>query len=358
MKPRRPALSLSDLAAEKLIAAVTPDLQEVASQFSVALTPALIDLIDSDNPHDPIAAQFVPSENELRKTPEELNDPIGDARHSPTEGIIHRYPDRVLLKPVHTCAVYCRFCFRREQVGNTSKPLDEETLKNAFDYIRSHPEIWEVILSGGDPLVLSNRRLAHIVSQLNSISHVKVIRLHTRLPVANPARVTSELIRSLKGRCPVYILIHCNHPRELSPAAREACALLADAGFPLLSQSVLLKGINDTTEILTELMRAFVENRIKPHYLHHGDLAYGTSHFRLPLEKAQTLLKALRGNISGLCQPTYMLDIPGGHGKAPAGPVFVESISDKWVVEDYQGERHTYKDSLSDSSSISSTEEK
>ena len=331
--------SLSDLVTEGLVPTATPELEQVAAQFSVAITPTMLDIIDPTDPHDPIAAQFVPSPQELTTHPHELADPIGDATHSPVEGIVHRYPDRVLLKPLHTCAVYCRFCFRREQVGGAESVLSPAAMARAMDYIRTNPKIWEVILTGGDPLVLSDRRLADIIEQLNAIPHVKIIRIHTRIPTVDPARVTPELIQSLKGRAPVYVLLHCNHPRELTPAARTACGMLVDAGIPMLSQSVLLRGINDDAKILAELMRAFVETRIKPHYLHHGDLARGTSHFRTTIAEGQKLMRELRGHLSGLCQPTYILDIPGGHGKVPIG------LNDPHgTVEDYRGQRHTYAD--------------
>ncbi len=318
-------------------------LEQVAAQFAVKITPAMMDLIDPADIADPIAAQFMPSAEELFVHPEELADPISDQAFSPVEGIVHRHSDRVLLKLLHTCAVHCRFCFRREQIGAADNSLTPEVLDQAVDYIAQHSEIWEVILTGGDPLILSDRRLTDIVTRLNAITHVKIIRIHTRLPVVDPARITPELVAALKGRAPVYVLLHCNHPRELTPDARSACARLVDGGIPMLSQSVLLRGVNDDPETLAELMRAFVENRIKPHYLHHADLARGTSHFRVPLAEGQQLLRSLRG-ISGLCQPSYILDIPGGHGKVPVGPDFARNKGDEWIVEDYRGSKHAYRD--------------
>jgi lysine 2,3-aminomutase len=320
----------------------------VAARYAVALPPAFAALIDRNDPRDPIARQFVPDVKELDHWPEELADPIGDDAHSPVEGIVHRYPDRVLLKLTHVCAVYCRFCFRREMVG-PDKPnaLSPEALTHALDYIRDHSEIWEVILTGGDPLVLSARRLRAVMKALGEIAHVKVVRIHTRIPVADPARITPELVRAMKikGKA-TYVAVHVNHPRELTPQAREACARMADAGIPLLAQSVLLKDVNDTPEILGDLMRALVECRIKPYYLHHGDLAPGTSHLRTDITTGQELMRELRGRVSGLCQPTYVLDIPGGHGKSPIGPNYVESLrrngGEHIVVEDFKGQRHRY----------------
>lgn len=319
-------------------------LEQVAGRYAVALTPAMAALIDAADADDPIARQFIPDSAELSTRPEESADPIGDDAHSPVEGIVHRYPDRVLLKLVHVCAVYCRFCFRREMVG-PGKPhaLSPDALAGALAYIRTHTEIWEVILTGGDPLVLSPRRLQAVVKKLAGIEHVKVLRIHTRVPVVDPARVTPALLRAIKafGKA-AYVVLHVNHARELTEAARAACAQLADAGIPLLSQSVLLKGVNDDAQVLGDLMRALVECRIKPYYLHHGDLAPGTAHLRTSIEDGQALMRALRGDYSGLCQPAYVLDIPGGHGKSPVGPNYLQAEDAGLVVEDYRGGRHLY----------------
>jgi lysine 2,3-aminomutase len=317
----------------------------VAARYAVAITPAMAALIDRADPFDPIARQFLPDVSELVVTPEERADPIGDEAHSPVEGIVHRYPDRVLLKAVHICPVYCRFCFRREMVGPQGLGnLDAGALDAAFDYIRSHPEIWEVILTGGDPLILSPRRLQDILERLSGIEHVRIVRFHTRVPVVDPQKVDEALIRALKasGKT-VYVALHANHPRELTPEARSACALLVDAGIVMLSQSVLLKGVNDDPEVLASLMRGFVETRIKPYYLHHPDLAPGTSHFRLTIAEGQALVAGLRGRISGLCQPTYILDIPGGHGKAVIGESAIRATGEGcYSISDYQGGMHLY----------------
>jgi lysine 2,3-aminomutase len=302
----------------------------------------MLALIDPADAHDPIAAQFVPTVHELDIKPNELIDPIGDHAHSPVAGIVHRYPDRCLLKLLLTCPVYCRFCFRREQVGQGDGLLSEAALESAFAYIESHPELWEVILTGGDPLILSPRRLGTVIARLNAIPHVKIIRIHSRVPVVSPALIDADMLAALNSEKPVYLLLHCNHARELTAEARAACTRLARAGIPLLSQSVLLRGINDTAETLTALMRALVEARVKPHYLHHLDLAAGTSHFRVPLAEGQALLKGLRGTVSGLCQPSYILDIPGGHGKVPVGPVHAIDNEGGWMVEDFNGGLHSY----------------
>ena len=315
-------------------------LERVAAQYAVAITPAMADLIEAADPDDPIARQFVPTEAELDVLPEESADPVGDFAHSPVEGIVHRYPDRCLLKVNHACAVYCRFCFRREMVGPDGlRPLSPAALDAAMVYIAARPDIWEVIVTGGDPFILSPRRRADVMRRLGQIAHVKVVRFHTRVPAVAPETVTDALVAALKapGKA-VYVALHANHARELTPAARAACARIVDAGFPMLGQTVLLKGVNDDPETLTALMRAFVETRIKPYYLHHADLAPGTSHLRTSLEDGQGLMKALRGAVSGLCQPTYILDIPGGHGKVPVGPGYLSP----GAVEDPAGRRHAY----------------
>src|SRR5882757_492029 len=325
-------------------------LERVAARYAVAITPDIADLIDRADPRDPIARQFVPDIAELTGTPDERADPIGDATHSPVEGIVHRYPDRVLLKLVNVCAVYCRFCFRREMVGPGRQMLAPEEIDAALAYVRARPEIWEVILTGGDPLVLSARRLGDVVRRIAANEHVKIIRFHTRLPVVAPDKITPAMIRALKARGKTaYVALHANHPRELTPAARAAIARIVDAGIPMVSQSVLLRGVNDDAATLEALMRAFVECRIKPYYLHHADLAPGTSHFRTTLEKGQELMRALRGRVSGLCQPDYVLDIPGGHGKAPIGPNYLSqspsrererSMEQQYRTVDYCGDVH------------------
>jgi lysine 2,3-aminomutase len=315
-------------------------IQAVAARYAVAVTPEMAALIDPADATDPIARQFLPDVRELDVAPEERFDPIGDEAHSPCEGVVHRYPDRVLLKLLQVCAVYCRFCFRRETVGpGHANALSPAALDAAMAYIAGRPELWEVILTGGDPFAASPRRLADVGGRLAAIDHVRILRVHTRVPVVDPNRITSALIDALKasGKT-VYIAVHANHPRELSAGTRQACARLSDAGFVLVSQSVLLRGVNDDVETLAALMRGFVELRIKPYYLHHPDLARGTSHLRVSIAEGQALMRALRGTLSGLCQPTYVLDIPGGYGKAPLGP-------DAWngtQIMDFRGMAHAY----------------
>lgn len=338
MRPDATTLrSPADLAAAGLIGPEdVAALEPVASRYAVALSPAMAALIDRSDPADPIARQFVPSAAELDHRPEDLADPIGDAVHSPVPGIVHRYPDRVLLTLLHVCPVYCRFCFRRERVGpGVDAVLPPSAVDAALDYVAAHPAIWEVILTGGDPLALSPRRIASVMARLAAIDHVKIVRFHTRVPVVTPEAVTPELVAALgaSGKT-TYVGLHCNHPRELTPAARAACARMIDAGLALVSQTVLLRGVNDDAAVLAELMRSLVELRIRPYYLHHGDLAPGTAHLRVPLEEGRALVRALRGRVSGLCQPTYVLDIPGGHGKVPVGPHYLADgvVTDPWGV--------------------------
>ncbi|KPH80878.1 lysine-2,3-aminomutase-like protein [Bosea vaviloviae] len=347
MTVHTPLRSIDALVAHGLIA---PDrraaLDAVAARYAVAVTPAMAALIDPADPTDPIARQFIPDPAELVTLPQELADPIGDEPHSPVEGVVHRYPDRALLKLVHACPVYCRFCFRREMVGPGGDALTGEKLDAALAYLAEHPEIWEVIMTGGDPLILSARRMREIARRLSAISHIKVARWHTRVPIVDPDRITPDFARALRvpGKAS-YIAVHANHPREFSAAARAALARLADAGHVLISQSVLLRGVNADVATLSALMRAFVENRVKPYYLHHPDLAPGTAQFRLSLEEGQALIKSLRGHLSGLCQPTYILDIPGGAGKIPVGPAFLsacEMPGAEAFAEDRHGEQHRY----------------
>jgi lysine 2,3-aminomutase len=355
----RPAVTLrepAELLAHGLVSTnAIADLEKVAARYAVAVTPDMAALIEPADADDPIALQFIPSAEELVTSAGENPDPIGDHTRSPVPGVVHRYPDRVLFKLVHVCAVYCRFCFRREMVGpGKETALAQGAYQNALDYVRSHPEIWEVILTGGDPLMLSPRRLAEVMADIAAIDHVRIVRLHTRVPVADPARISRDMIAALKVRgATVWVALHANHARELTQKARAACAAIIDAGIPMVSQSVLLRGVNDNAAALEGLMRAFVECRIKPYYLHHGDLAPGTAHLRTSLQHGRELMRALRGRISGLCQPDYVLDIPGGHGKSPVGPDYVapaDSLSrdrepdaeTRYRVVDYCGDVHLY----------------
>ena len=293
---------------------------------------------------DAVGKQYVPDGRENIVTPEEDSDPIGDGAHSPVKGLVHRYPDRVLLKITDTCSVYCRFCFRKDMVGKGEGVLKEDEVSAALSYIRSHKGIREIILSGGDPLTLSNRRLRDLFAELESIPHLDIIRVHTRAPLVQPDRIDGELASlflSLKKA--LYVVLHVNHAQEINGSVRDAFFRLSRSGAVLLSQSVLLKGINDKAEILEDLFRTLLANRVKPYYLHHPDLAPGTGHFRLSIKEGQDIVKALRGNVTGLAYPTYVLDLPGGYGKMPLTPTYLESLSDGTVlIEDYKGHKHPY----------------
>ncbi len=347
MSEARTLRTIAELAAAGLVdAAEVAALDAVARRYAVALTPAMAALIDASDPADPIARQFVPDALELLHTPEERADPIGDAVHEKVPGLIHRYPDRVLLKLTHACPVYCRFCFRREVVGpGGDGMLGGADLDRAIAYIAADQAIWEVILTGGDPLILSPRRIADVTARLSEIPHVQVLRWHTRVPVVDPGRVSGAMATALTEaatakRKAVYVGIHANHPRELTDAARAACRRLSDAGIMLVSQTVLLKGINDDAATLEALFRAFVTLGIRPYYLHHADMAPGTAKFRTGIAEGQALMRQLRGRVSGLALPTYILDVPGGYGKVPAGPCYVDP--ERGEVRSNGGDVHRY----------------
>lgn len=329
-------------------------LAPVLRRYALAITPYLAERMALEPPEGPLRRQYLPDPAEMIARAEENADPIGDDAHTPAKGIVHRYPDRVLLKPLHACAVYCRFCFRREMVGPGGESLSDAELSAALDYVAAHPQIWEVVITGGDPFMLSPRRINHILDRLAAIPHVETARFHTRVPVADPRRVDDALTAALTGtstgapereRLAVWTAVHANHADEFTPEAVGALRRLSGAGVPLVGQTVLLKGVNDDAATLESLFRAMVRNRVKPYYLHHPDLAPGTGHFRVGLERGDQLIRSLRGRLSGLAQPTYVLDIPGGYGKVPAGSSWVTRRDDgAWRVEDPAGTPHDYKD--------------
>lgn len=338
---RRTITSLKGLAEAGLIAP-SPALEDVAARYAVAVTPGMVDLIAQGEAA--IAAQFLPDARELTTTPDESSDPIGDHAHSPLKGLVHRYPDRVLLKVLHACPVYCRFCFRREMVGpDGDGALTDAELDHAFAYIAAHPGIFEVILTGGDPLMLSARRMRALGERLAQIGHVQLVRWHSRVPVVSPERVTNEMVRALpiEGKA-VSVAIHANHASEFTAEAKKAIARLADAGIVLLGQTVLLRGVNAGTEILATLFRTMAANRIRPLYLHHPDLAPGTSHFRLSIAEGQAIYGALRGRLSGPAIPAYVLDLPGGDGKVPIGPDYCRETATGLEIRDPAGNWRPY----------------
>jgi len=311
-------------------AAARDGLLAVEAQYAIAITPAMQALIAT--PDDPIGLQYVPDAAEVITAAHEIPDPIADEALSPVKGIVHRYPDRALLKPLLVCPVYCRFCFRREQVGPDGGLLTDRELAVAYDWLRAHPEIQEVILTGGDPLMLSPRRLQGILTTLAAIPHVQTLRIHTRVPVADPARLTAELAAVLDVETPLWLVVHANHAREFTTAARAALRRVQRMGVPVLGQSVLLRGVNDSEAALEALFRAMLAARVKPYYLHQLDPAPGTARFHVPIAVGQALLRGLRGRVTGLAWPTYVLDIPGGHGKVPLGPDYLtpDGVRDPW----------------------------
>ncbi len=290
-----------------------------------------------ETPDDPIGRQFIPDPAELLTAPWERADPIGDDALSPVKGVVHRYADRALLKPLLICPVYCRFCFRREHVGPDGGLLTESELRAAFDWFAAHPAVTEVILTGGDPLMLSPRRLRAIIAALSAMPHIQTIRIHSRVPVADPERLTDGLASALDTDRSLWLVVHANHAREFTPAAATALRRVRALGVPLLGQSVLLRGVNDNAASLEGLFRAMIAVRMKPYYLHQLDAAPGTARFHVPIEAGRALLESLRGRVTGLAWPTYVLDIPGGFGKVPIGPDYRQADG---TVRDIRGAVH------------------
>ncbi|MBL6077413.1 lysine-2,3-aminomutase-like protein [Belnapia sp. T18] len=298
----------------------------VGTRYSIAVTPAVAALIDRADPADPIARQYIPHPAELLTAPHEQEDPTADAPFTPVEGVVHRYPGRALLKPLLACPVYCRFCFRREAVGADGGVLGEPALEGALGWFQRTTTIREAILTGGDPLMLSPRRLGAILRRLEAMPHIELLRIHSRVPVAAPDLVTPALAGALGAVTkPLYLCVHANHAREFSSAAVEALGRLHRTGVVLLGQSVLLRGVNDSTEALEALFRAMLRARVKPYYLHQLDPAPGTARFAVPVEEGLALLRAVRGRVSGLAWPTYVQERPGGAGKVPLGPAYAGS---------------------------------
>lgn len=312
-------------------------MRRVSAEFRARITPAMQQ--DSAG----IRAQFVPDQRELTTRPEELRDPIGDQAHSPVPGLTHRYPDRAILHLTQICDVYCRFCFRREVVGGGGL-LPDDQLDAAIAYLARTEAIREVILTGGDPMTIAPRRMAAVLDRLEAIPHLRIMRLHSRVPFVAPQRI-ARLLPVLRRVSAVVIVIHTNHPDELTADARRAIADLAHAGIQLLSQTVLLRGVNDDATVLAELFRELTELRVTPYYLHHCDLARGTSHFRTTIDEGLRLISALRGHLSGIAIPSYVLDLPGGFGKVPLESRDVTPLGEgRWQIRDWRGGVHRYTD--------------
>ncbi len=294
-----------------------------ADGFPISLTPYYLSLIDPQDPTCPIRRQVVPLAAEATPTSGDLVDPLGEEAHQVAPELVSRYPDRALLLATDRCSVYCRFCTRSRMVGGGGGARSLARLAPALTYLREHPQIRDVIISGGDPLVMATARLTSIVAAVRSIGSVETIRLATRVPVTLPQRITDELLAALRPHHPLWVMTHFNHPRELTAESRAACRRLVDAGFPVMNQSVLLRGVNDDAEVLSTLFRGLVRERVRPYYLLQMDPVSGTGHLRTPLATGEDLMRRLQGRLSGIALPKFIVDTPGGHGKVPAGPSFV-----------------------------------
>lgn len=318
------------------------DISQCLKKFRMAITPYYASLI-TNHKNDPLRRQAIPSIQETFFHEDDLSDPLKEEADSPVPHIVHRYPDRVLFLVTYVCSMYCRHCTRRRVVGEGDKVITERELKTALEYIRSHREIRDVLISGGDPLVMSTKRLEHIISQLRAIPHVDILRIGTRVPVVMPMRITTELLDMLKKYHPIWINTHFNHPAEITEDAQRACTAIVDAGIPLGNQSVLLRGINDDVETMRELLLKLVHSRVRPYYLYQCDLAQGIAHFRTHVDTGVNIIHALTGNISGYAIPKYVIDAPGGGGKIPVGYNYVlHQNEEEIVMENYKGEVYKY----------------
>ncbi len=315
-------------------------LQTVAARYPMRITRHYLDLIESVG--DPIWRQCIPDPQELSDN--QQTDPLNEEGLSPVRGLIHRYPDRVVWLVSAQCAVYCRFCMRKGRVGCPGTGTNSADLNEALDYIAGNPAVRDVILSGGDPLLLTDDVLAEILAGLRRIPHVEIIRIGTRAPVTLPERVTAKLCRLLKQHHPLFVNTHFNHPLEINAASARACARLADAGIPLGNQTVLLKGVNDHPEVMKRLAQRLLAIRVRPYYIHQMDLVQGTGHFRTKLAQGIGIMEALRGHTSGLAVPYYVVDLPGGKGKVPLLPEYVRRQGKKYLLRNYLGEIVEYRD--------------
>ncbi|WZL78239.1 KamA family radical SAM protein [Eubacteriales bacterium mix99] len=319
------------------------DITTCLKQFRMAITPYYASLIHPEDRNDPIRMQSVPSIQETFYCSDDLDDPLNEVESSPVPNIVHRYPDRVLLLATYVCSMYCRHCTRRRVVGEEDGMITESELEMALDYIRSHEEIRDVLISGGDPLTMNTKKLESIIAGLRAIPHVDIIRIGTRVPVVLPMRITEELLAMLKKYQPIWINTHFNHPREITPDAERACTAIVDAGIPLGNQSVLLRGINDNAEVMKDLLLKLVHMRVRPYYLYQCDLSRGISHFRTDVDTGINIMHQLTGYISGFAVPKYVIDAPHGGGKIPINYNYVLRKDDREVLlENYKGERYCY----------------
>ncbi|MHA1899952.1 MAG: lysine 2,3-aminomutase [Promethearchaeia archaeon] len=321
------------------------NIRETTKVFRMAITPYYLSLIDPNDPIDPIKRQAVPSIKETQMSEADQQDPLHEDTDSPVPGITHRYPDRVLFLVTHVCSMYCRHCTRRRFAGHVDKAPSKEQVDQAIEYIAKTPSVRDVLLSGGDPLLLSDKRLEYIISNLRKIPHVEIIRIGSRTPCVMPQRITPELCSMLKKYHPIWLNTHFNHSNEITEDSKKACAMLADAGIPLGNQSVLLRGINDCIPVMKKLVHELVKIRVRPYYLYQCDLSMGLSHFRTTIAQGIDIIEGLRGHTSGFCVPTFVVDAPGGGGKIPVMPNYVISQGNNRVVlRNYEGVITTYEE--------------
>lgn len=319
------------------------DISHCLSSFRMAITPYYASLMDSTNPDCPIRMQAIPAVFETQTLPYEMNDPLNEEVDSPVKSIVHRYPDRVLFLVTRRCAMYCRHCTRRRTTGEEDFVISKAEMDEAIGYIKKTPAIRDVLISGGDPFTMSDAAIERIISKLRRIEHVEIIRIGTRIPVVMPMRITQTLLAMLKKYQPIWINTHFNHPREITPESIKACADIVDAGIPLGNQSVLLKGINDNTQTMKELLLKLVKARVRPYYLYQCDLSEGLGHFRTKVETGVEIIRNLTGSISGYAIPKFIIDAPGGGGKVPINPEYVLHMDDENVVmRNYRGKTYTY----------------
>ncbi len=316
-----------------------------ADKLTMSIPPYFASLMDPEDPSCPIRRQSVPLAFELKESPHEMADPCGEDKNSPVHGLVHRYPDRVLFLVNEMCAMYCRYCTRSRMVGDGERSLSMATYEAAFNYIRSNKKIRDVLISGGDPLTLSDRVLEYIIKTLKSIPHVEFVRIGTRIPVTLPQRVTMDLVRMLKQYSPIWMSIHFNHPKEITKRVKFACDLLADSGIPMGSQTVLLKGINDKVVVMKKLMHELLKIRVRPYYIYQCDPILGSEHFRTPVSVGINIVEKLRGHTTGYAVPTFVIDGPGGGGKIPIAPNYIVSYENgKCTLRNYAGNIFTYYD--------------
>ena len=327
----------------KLTAEEEEGVRKTLSTLRMAITPYYLSLIDPNDPHDPVRRQCIPTALETHQAAADLLDPLHEDEDSPTPGLTHRYPDRVLFLITDMCSMYCRHCTRRRFAGQTDNECGPDRIEKALEYIEKTESVRDVLLSGGDALMVSDKKLEYIISRLRQIPHVEIVRLGTRTPVVCPQRITPELCDMLKKYHPVWINTHFNHPNEVTTESRRACEMLANAGIPLGNQSVLLRGVNDCVHVMKNLVHELVKMRVRPYYIYQCDLSMGLEHFRTPVSKGIEIIEGLRGHTSGFCIPTFVVDAPGGGGKTPVMPQYVISQAPgKVVLRNFEGVITTY----------------